>query len=381
VGPMGTHPVRSRFTMVGIALLAAVFAAGATAPGDIAVVVADEGYFIEAGSDATPAVVSRAVSDGRSAGGLLYVVVLADEPSGGATTYADAVLDDVPRQEGTVLVVAPETVGWSSDNDVWTTEELDRALEASLDGTTSDDVVTAFVSELTDPATSGGSGLVVVAIVLGIAGVIGGLVWWSRRRKARGMAEALTSLKRRAQEQIDALANDILDDEDEVREAGDAVASDHFDAAAAIYRDAGDRLSAAATAEDVLAVSTDVDKGIWHLDAAEAILDGRPIPPEPEPPRPRPDAPTASSSAGPATQPTSTSSLPPLPTYERRPSRSSGFGADDMLKAVLAMQAMRTVSGGRSRSSGRSSSGRSTRRSSSRSSGSGRSRGGGRRRG
>ena len=88
-------------------MLAAVFAAGAAAPGDVAPVVTDDGFFIEAGSDATPAVVSRAVSDGRSAGGLLYVVVLVDEPSGGATTYADAVLDDVPRQEGTVLVVAP----------------------------------------------------------------------------------------------------------------------------------------------------------------------------------------------------------------------------------------------------------------------------------
>ena len=367
--------------MVVMAVLATVFAAGATAPGDVAVVAADEGYFIEAGSDATPSVVGRAVSDGRSAGGLLYVAVLTDEPSSGATAYADAVLDDVPRQEGTVLVVAPETVGWASNNDIWTTEQLDRALEASLDGATSDDVVTAFVSELTDPATSGGSGWVIVVIVLGIAGVIGGLVWWSRRRGARDMAEALTSLKRQAQQQIDALANDILDDEDEVREAGDAVASDHFDAAAAIYRDAGDRLSAAATAEDVLAVSTDVDKGIWHLDAAEAILDGRPIPPEPEPPKPPPEVRAAPPSAGTRSQPTSTSSLPPLPTYERRPSRSSGFGADDMLKAVLAMQAMRTVSGGRSRSSGRRSSGRSTQRSSSRSSGSGRSRGGGRRRG
>ena len=369
---MAVRAVRFRFAMVGIAVLAAVFAAGATAPGGAAVVAADEGYFIEAGSDASSAVVSRAVSDGRSAGGLLYTVVLADEPSGGATTYADAVLDDVPRQEGTVLVVAPETVGWSSNNDIWTTEELDRALEASLDGVTSDDVVTTFVSELTDPSTGGNSGWMLLAIVLGIAGVIGGFVWWSRRRRARDLTEALTGLKRRAQEQIDALANDILDDEDEVREADDSVASDHFDAAAAIYRDAGDRLSAAATVADVLVISTDVDKGIWHLDAAEAILDGRPIPPAPEPPKPPPEAPT---------QPTSTSSLPPLPRYERRPSRSSGFGADDMLKAVLAIQAMRTVSGGRSRSSGRGSSGRSARRSSSRSSRSGRSRGGGRRRG
>jgi uncharacterized membrane protein YgcG len=367
--------------MVGVAVLAAVFAAGAAAPGDVAPVVADEGYFIEVGSDATPAVVSRAVSDGRSAGGLLYAVVLAEEPSGGATTYADAVLDDVPRQVGTVLVVAPQTVGWSSNGDIWTTEQLDRALEASLDGTTSDDVVAAFVSELTDPAAGGGSGWIFLAFVLGIGGVIGGIVWWSRRRRARAAAGALSDLKRRAQEQIDALANDILDDEEEVREAGDAVASDHFDAAAAIYRDAGDRLSAAATAEDVLAVSTDVDKGIWHLDAAEAILDGRPIPPEPEPPKPPPDVRAATPSAGTRTQPTSTSSLPPLPTYERRASRSSGFGADDMLKAVLAMQAMRAVSGGRSRSSGRGSSGRSAGRSSSRSSTSGRSRGGGRRRG
>ena len=40
--------------------------------------------------------VGRAVSDARAFGSLFYAVVLVDEPSAGATTFADGVLDDVP---------------------------------------------------------------------------------------------------------------------------------------------------------------------------------------------------------------------------------------------------------------------------------------------
>ena len=130
-----------KYLAVGLAI---VFSVAAT-PAEVAPVAEAQGFFVEPGADATDEGVGRAVSDARSAGSLFYAVVLADEPAAGATTFADGVLDELPRTEGTVLVVAPETVGWASNNDIWTTDELNDALDASLDGGSSEDVVVVFV--------------------------------------------------------------------------------------------------------------------------------------------------------------------------------------------------------------------------------------------
>lgn len=368
------------------ALLAGLFVVAAAAPSDVAPIVTDDGYYIQPGSDATDAVVGRAVSDARSAGSRFYVVVLSEEPGAGATFFADSILDRLPDQTGTVLVVAPETVGWAKNlDDVWTTQQLDDALDASLDGATSDDVVQIFVGELVG-SPSGGSGdggggglWIVLLILVVIGGGIAFFVWRGSRSRTRHIAEQLAELKAKAQAQIDAIANDILDDEDEVTEADNPKATQHFESATATYSDASTRLASAATATEVVDITADLDEAIWHLDAAEAILDGKPVPDKPErptvpAPEPVREEPTETPSYGP-----SGATTPPLPTYERRSTRRSGFGADDMLKTVLAMQAMRTLSGGRRRS-GSSHSGSSRSGSSSRARSSGRSRGGGRRR-
>ena len=344
-----------RFVLLALAVVALVALTAAAQPADVAPQVADEGYFIERGADATDDVVGRAVSDARSAGSRFYVVVLAEEPASGATFFADSILDRLPGQEGTVLTVAPETVGWAQNLDIWTTEELDRALDSSLDGRTSNDVVTIFVGELVEPsASSGGSGAwILLIVVLGIGAVIAFVVWRGSRSRARREAEQLADLKARARSQVDAIANDILDDEDEVAEAANPVATDHFEAATATYAGAAERLDSATSVREVVEVTADLDEAIWHLDAAEAILDGKPVPDKPE----RPTVPAAPSVESPTSAggPTPSTGTAPLPTYERRTTRRSGFGADDMLKTVLAMQAMRSLSGGGRRSSSRSS--------------------------
>jgi hypothetical protein len=353
-----------------IALGALVFVVAAASPSEVAPVIASDGFFIEEGVDASSDEVGAAVFDARSAGGLFYAVVLVDEPPAGATTYADAVLDELPRQEGTVLVVGPQTVGWASNNDVWTSAELDRALDASLDAPTSGAVVSAFVSELIEPSSSGGGGGGVWLLVIGvvIVGGIGFVIWRGSRSRRVSDAQRLAEVKAKAQLQIDAIANDILDDADEISEADNADATGHFEAATAVYGEAAGRLEAATTARQVLDISAELDIATWHLDAAEAILDGKPVPPKPEPPViPDPVAPPPP--RAPASAP---GSPPPLPTYQRRSERRSGFGADDMLKTMIAMQAMRSI--GRSRG-GSSSAGRT----SSPPRSSGRSRGGGRR--
>jgi cbb3-type cytochrome oxidase subunit 3 len=363
--------------LCGISLFAAVAAAE---PAEVAPLVAQEGYFIELGADATDAVVGRAVSDARSAGSRFFVVVLAEEPASGATFYADAILDRLPGQDGTVLVVAPETVGWASNDDVWTPDELNDALDASLGGSTSDDVVTIFVSELIEPSASGRSaGLWLLAIAVVVVAVIGFIVWRSRRSSRERAARALDQMKAETQLRIDALANDILDDEDEIAEAGNEEADRRFDQATAIYAEAADGLQKAESPAVVVAVASRVDVAIWHLDCAEAILDGQPLPPKPEPPKP--DAPAHRPAA--ADGGTAPSTVAPLPPYTRRSTRRSNYGAGDMMKTMLAMQAMRAMSrggfGAGSRSGSRTSS-RSTGGSRSSSRSSGRSRGGGRRR-
>ena len=369
----------NRLLTLVLAAIALVTLVAAAAPADIAPQVAAEGYFIERGADATDDVVGRAVSDARSAGSRFYAVVLAEEPASGATFYADATLDVLPAQEGTVLVVAPETVGWASNNDIWSTEALNDALDASLDGSSSNDVVTIFVGELIEPSSSGGSaGLWLLVIGVLVVGGIGFMVWRSRRSARNRAATALREMKAATQARIDALANDILDDEDEIEESGNAEAGRRFDQATAIYTNVGDDLGRAQSPQAVVVVATKVDEAIWHLDCAEAILDGQPLPPKPEPPKPAPPAERAQPDPRPSS---STPSASSLPQYHRRSTRRSSFGAGDVMKTMLAMQAMRSMSGGRSRSSGSRSSSGSSSRSSSRSRSSGRSRGGGRRRG
>lgn len=364
-----------------IAACAIVFAVAAT-PAEVAPVVEVQGFYIDPGADATAEVVGRAVSDARSAGSLFYAVVLVDEPASGATTYADGVLDQLPRTEGTVLVVAPETVGWAANNDIWTTEQLNDALDASLDGRSSEDVVVIFVDALVNPSSGGSSGLWILLLIIAlIGGAIAFFVWRSNKASKRRTADALVDVKEQVQERIAALANDILDDEDEIGSSGNTEASDHFDAAAKIYSQASDRLVAATNEREVLAVSIDVDTGIWHLDCAEAILDGNPPPPKPEPPKPPPPEPAAPQAPpSPSSSHSGTGGSSSLPQYHRRTTRRSSFGANDILTAILAGQAARSMTG--NRSSRRSSSSKSSRSgSSSRSRSSGRSRGGGRRRG
>ena len=119
----------------------------AATPNEVVPELEANGYYVEPGSSATEQVVSDAVSDARSDGGRLYVVVLSEEPPGGATTFSDSVLDQLAT--GYVVTVAPETVGFAGDGSFWSAEEMNAAIDASLSGGSDDQVVELFVSELT----------------------------------------------------------------------------------------------------------------------------------------------------------------------------------------------------------------------------------------
>lgn len=397
---------RARFAPVLVALVSVVLIAAA-APSDVVGDLTRQGYFIETGSSATDACVSRSVADARSAGGNLSIVVLADEPGGGATTFAGATLSQLTTN-GTVLVVAPETVGWESQDDLWSPSELNAALDVALDGSSDNDVVRSFVNTLVgldetcSAAGSGGSAtsqsgggmgwILLVILVVGI-GVVVFMVSRSSKKTTQRRRNALVA---GVDDQIADIANDILALEAEVRQSGDQTAIGHFDEATKQFSTASDRLTAATTSTEMMDLSYDLDVTIWHLDAAEAVLDGHPIPDKPEKPV-VPTTPAPSSTPPSVSEPSSSSTKAPthppesLPEYQRRPSRSSSYGTGDLVKAMLAMQAMKGVGGllggkgstsspGWRSSSGGGSTGSGGSRSSRRSSG-GRTRGGGRRRG
>lgn len=340
--------------MKALLSLAAVVLVIGAAPSQVAPIVASDGYFIEKGADATDAVVGNAVAEARFDGGALSVVVLAVEPPSGATTFADGVLDGLPSRAGTVLVVGPETVGWASSNDKWTNDQLDGALDASLRGTLSDDVVTLFVGALLAPSGGGSFG---VRLLIGIGLVVGGAFALftfraSRRQRARA-TEQVEKLRATAQLQIDAIANDILDLEDEVKLSGNDQVQERFSAAVDTYTTASDRLAAMTSGRAIVEFDTELDIAVWRLDSVEAILDGKPLPEKPSPPAytPLPDT-QPTSQAGPTA-----GAVDSVQEYQRRSQRRSSYGAGDMLGILLATQGMRTIGrGGRgySRSGGQS---------------------------
>ncbi len=339
----------------------------AATPSQVGPIVAADGFFIEQGADATPEVVGSAVADARFAGGALSVVVLAVEPAAGATTFADAVFDGMPQTSGTVFVVAPETVGWSSQGDIWTNDELDAALDASLDGSTSNDVVTIFVSQLLEPSVGGSSGgisggMIFIGLVVLIGGAFAFFAIRASKRQRQNAAGQVAKLRATAQLQIDAIANDILDLEDEVKVAENPKVQEHFSVAVETYTTASERLEGMMSGREIVEFDYELDLAVWHLDVAEAVLDGQPAPDKPEPPSYAPvPAPSASQPA--ASQGASSRATSAPPEYSRRSQRRSSYGTSEMIATVLATTAIGGMgrrrrgsswSSGGSRSSGRS---------------------------
>lgn len=106
------------------------------------------GYHVDSGVSATDQCVSDAVADARESGGTLYIVVLVDEPVGGATAFASDTLVALGGQ-GTVFTVAPQSVDYASSDSVWTEEALDAALAEANTVASDNDVVRTFVNTLT----------------------------------------------------------------------------------------------------------------------------------------------------------------------------------------------------------------------------------------
>lgn len=334
-----------------LALAAASLLLIAAAPEETIDSLEATGSYIENGSSASEQVVSDAVFDGRAAGGRLYIVVLAEEPAGGATTFADTTLD-LLEVEGYVVVVAPETVGYAATESVWSVEHMDAAVDRSLDGGTDDDVIGLFIDSLTSDTAepeSGASGSpggisVLWLLVVGVA-VVGFFVFMSRRGRARRTLDRITHIKGLASQKLDEVANDILEMEDEVTVSGNVEVKSHYQAASALYATAIEENERAVTTQEMMDVSEKLDLAIWRLDCAEALLDGKPQPAKPEPPQLEPITPPSPEPKGNGEPARAKSSVP---DFNRRPQRRS-TGSGDMLNVLLTMIA---ASGMRGRGGG-----------------------------
>ncbi|MEA3501817.1 MAG: DUF6676 family protein, partial [Actinomycetota bacterium] len=99
--------------------------------------------FVEASSTADPLVLQDAVTDARRHGWDLSVVALAAEPNGGVSEYAGLIAGQA--NAGTVVVVAPDALGWASRESQFYPGEFERAWSLIPDGSTEDAAVQHFV--------------------------------------------------------------------------------------------------------------------------------------------------------------------------------------------------------------------------------------------
>jgi hypothetical protein len=354
-------------------LLSLLFAltVGHAVAADISTVADDvsaSGFYLDRGVSISDGDATEIVTAARNNGSRFHLVVLDDTPLGGNTAFAEAILDELNIPSGTILVLSPEDVGWVSEDEGFAETDMEEAFEfanaaGGNDAQYAANFVVGLVGEPGVPATTAASGSEGVPATVGgqsaaaaepsgggsgflwfivIVGGIGLLVFFLIRRGGRQTvnagAEQMAKARMAVQKQVDAVANDILDMEDEVRVADNAEADRFYNEASATYRDVTERLLKAETPQHLLDISNDLDIAIWQLDSAEAILDGKPKPPRPEPKRLEPERrPTG----GRVTVPS------PRPDYQRRPSRRSSYLGPGMLEMLIGVAGQVLAGGSR----------------------------------
>ncbi|MEZ5282086.1 MAG: hypothetical protein R2770_16625 [Acidimicrobiales bacterium] len=291
----------------------------------------DTGYYVEAGSGTTEADVSRAIASLQDQGVFVLVAALGEDPPD-PEALARSLRD---KTNGTVLLVTPGFI--SAASAVYTDVEVTNAVDASF-GSFDDvgDGIVAFGQALpgtvapvttttaattqtttggasTQPAAeSGGGGIGGVLIFFGviIAAVVG-LVLFTRSRNRKKVAAQMAQRKEQVKTELDAIGLDIVDLADRVTMADNSEATDHFRKGNDQFLELQEQIEAAKSLWEVTQVDYAADTAAWHLDAAEAIIEGDPVPDEPErpdldggqPAEPQPGAPTRAETDTPDREP------------------------------------------------------------------------------
>ncbi len=275
-------------------LLAVALPAAAQTPDEVASEVADRGYWIDPSLPADEDDISAAVAAAGNAGVRLFVVLLDEDPAGGATTFADAVLDRIG--DGTVLVLSDSAEGMVSLD--FDRDQIEAALDAGYDAGGGDvGYVNAVIGSLTgtpvDPgngdgtggeASGGGSktGLIVLLVVMG--GLVL-LVIWAVRRQGKaataGRQRSLEEARREIKSQLDAMANTILEITDKVSLSDSREDNTYLEQAGTTYTEASEAYESATDLARLEEISDRLDEARWQLDAAAALAEGKPVPAKP----------------------------------------------------------------------------------------------------
>ncbi len=272
-----------------LAILSLAAAAGAQTVSDV-VSDLDDGVYVADGLSVDEGAIHDAVDRARNAGFGLSVVLLDENPSSGATAFADSVLNQLGT--GTVLVLSVSSEGMSSS-------EIDQSvIEAALDSGFAagggdvgyvDAVVDSIIgtSASSSGSSDGGSGLIVLLVIVGGLVVV---VWWVIRRSNRASKERRGGLIDEARgeikDQLDAMANTILEISDLVSASSSGEGNQYLEKAGATYSTALESYEDANDLRALEDLSDRLDQARWQLDAAAAISDGRQVPDKPKKERP-----------------------------------------------------------------------------------------------
>lgn len=265
-------------------------------------VVEERGAYAADGASLTQGEVEAIHRNVRNAGGLLGVVVLADEPAGGATAYAEEVLNLAPSVDD-VIVVTPQEFGAVSA----VVPTIDAALvaasagferggdaglvaayasiryDATLDGA---DVIAGADGDIATPPTPP-STLWVVGFILLVLLVSGGIAVLMLRGFRKAKDEEVVDLARdEVREDLTAMADTLLDLDAEVSLA-DETTRERWAVASEIYTSAQDRLEQLDDLDALRDLDEEVELARWQLETIQSDLRGT-TPPERPAPKPRP---------------------------------------------------------------------------------------------
>ncbi len=278
-----------RWFLIATGLLLGPVAAAAADVTDITDQLLLRHYYVEEGVDASIDDMEQLVATHPD----VHFVGLANETLDGADALAADLLAAV--ENGTVIVVTPTEAGAaSSEHD---DASLASALEAASDQAGESDVeyFEVFAEALPDFAPpppvepnepSGGFPVVMVVVVVGVIAFIGVTVWRGNRRRSETAAAQLEAARVEIRQQMDVIANRILEMGDDPRVADHAEAMTQFRQGSATFQSAEARLAAATTLAQFEDLSDDLDRARWELETAAALAAGRPLPAQPETEKP-----------------------------------------------------------------------------------------------
>ncbi|KAG1648194.1 hypothetical protein GQR58_030036 [Nymphon striatum] len=247
--------------------------------------------------------------------GDVAVVIVEDEVSLGADQLAEDIRQGIAGNI-TVLVIAPsgdlQELGTASD--IYTSGELDDALddafdqsgsvnraEAFMGGLGSNDVsgscnpslaanagasVSPSGSNSTSTGDNGGGSNTGWWLLGGAAVAGGGGIWYMSRKNKESDLEDIDEAKDEIRSQLALVSTDIVENESRIQLADSPEAIAHFRNASATYTDVSGKLDKTTNLIELAELNDEIEMARWEMEAAEALMDGDPLPPKPEPDKP-----------------------------------------------------------------------------------------------